>query len=127
MTKPKLKQEFYKQLSLGKTALKLKDYSEAFYHFENAHILGQKHLYRHTLSHLWMLLYGVKTKNSKEIIGQILRTLASILFTLVWIPVGNTGGANVSAIEPMPIRKELQKFLLNNASFLQGDRLLYEH
>lgn len=110
MTKLQLKQEFYNQIGFGKTALKQKSYSEAFYHFENAHILGQKHLYRHTISHLWLLLYGIKTRDLKEIIGQILRTIASIFFTLVWIPVGNTGGANVSAIKPMPIRNELKKY-----------------
>ncbi|WP_256259859.1 DUF3703 domain-containing protein [Winogradskyella luteola] len=106
----KLKQEFYHQLDLAKAELKLKNYSKSFYHLESAHILGQNHIARHTVSHLWMLYYGIKTKNVKEITGQILRILASLLFTLIWVPFGNTGGSNVSAIKPMPIRKELQKF-----------------
>ncbi|MGB1230849.1 MAG: DUF3703 domain-containing protein [Winogradskyella sp.] len=110
MTKHPLKQEFYNQLNLGKNELKRNNYSTAFYHFENAHILGQKHLYRHTLSHLWMLFFGLKTKSVKEVFGQLFRLIASLLFTLIWVPVGNTGGANTSATKPMPIRKESQKF-----------------
>lgn len=105
-----LKSEFYKQLQLGKKALKSKDYKIVYYHFENAHILGQKHLGRHTLSHYWMFVFGIKTKNSKEIIGQVFRIIASILFTLIWVPKGNTGGTNISPIKPIPIRKELQKY-----------------
>ena len=110
MTNLLLKSEFYKQLQLGKKALKRRAYKTSFYHFENAHILGQKHLFRHTTSHYWMLIYGFKTKNSKEIIGQIVRILASLLFTLIWVPKGNTGGTNISPIKKMPIRKELKNY-----------------
>lgn len=105
-----LKIEFYKQLNLGKQLLKEKKYQESFYHLENAHVLGQKHLFRHTLSHYWMFILGIKSKNRKEIVGQILRIIASILFTLIWVPSGNTGGANISPIKIIPIRKELKKY-----------------
>jgi hypothetical protein len=107
-----LKTQFYLQLQLGKIALKTTDHQSAFYHFENAHILGQKHVWRHTLSHYWMFVYGIKTKDIKEIIGQIFRMIASLIFTLIWVPLGNTGGTNISPIKPIPIRKELQKYFL---------------
>jgi hypothetical protein len=110
MTHQLLKSEFYKQLQLGKEALKKKKYSVSFYHLENAHILGQQHLFRHTLSHYWMFVFGIKTINTKETIGQLSRIIASLLFTLIWVPKGNTGGANISPIKPIPIRKELQKY-----------------
>ena len=112
MMKKLLKIEFYNQLKLGKKALKKRDYQASFYHLENAHILGQKHLFRHTLSHYWMFIYAIKTKNLKEVIGQIFRIIASILFTLIWVPLGNTGGSNISPIKPIPIRKELKKYFL---------------
>ena len=110
MSNQLLKTEFYQQLQLGKAALKLKDNAIAFYHFENAHILGQKHVWRHTISHYWMFKFGIKTKKTKEIIGQIFRIIASLLFTLIWVPKGNTGGTNISPIKVIPIRKELQKY-----------------
>ena len=112
MSHQQLKAEFSHQLQLGTTALKTKDYQLAFYHLENAHILGQKHVWRHTLSHYWMFIYGIKTKNIKEIIGQVFRIIASLIFTLIWVPLGNTGGTNISPIKPIPIRKELQKYFL---------------
>ncbi|NVK53304.1 MAG: DUF3703 domain-containing protein [Flavobacteriaceae bacterium] len=57
-----------------------------------------------------MLIFGLKTKNTKEIVGQVFRILASLLFTLIWVPTGNTGGSNISPIKPIPIRKEIQKY-----------------
>ncbi len=110
MSKKIFKEEFYKQLRLGRIVLKEKKYKTSFYHFENAHILGQKHLIRHTISHYWMFVFGLQTKNSKEIFGQILRIIASLLFTLVWVPKGNTGGTNISPIKKIPIREELKKY-----------------
>lgn len=110
MTNQLLKTEFYKQLEKGKEALRKKEYSTSFYHFENAHILGQQHLWRHTISHYWMFVFGIKTNNFKEIIGQVFRIIASLLFTFIWVPAGNTGGTNISPIKPIPIRKELHKY-----------------
>ncbi|KGL58697.1 DUF3703 domain-containing protein [Polaribacter sp. Hel1_85] len=110
MTQQLLRSEYHKHLELGKKLMKIKDYKTAFYHFENAHILGQKHLWKHTVSHYWMLILGIKTKNSKEIVGQIFRILASLLFTLIWVPKGNTGGTNISSMKEIPIRKELKQY-----------------
>jgi hypothetical protein len=105
-----LRTAFYHQLKLGRKALKNDALKIAFYHFENAHILGQKHLIRHTVSHYWMLIFGIRYRKVKEIIGQVVRIIASLLFTLVWVPKGNTGGTNISPIKIMPIRKELKKY-----------------
>ncbi len=104
------KTEFYIQLNQGKYLLKNKQFEHAFYHFENAHILGQKNIYRHTLSHLWMLIFALKTENLKECIGQCFRILASIIFTSFWVPKGNSGGTNISSVKSIPIRKELKKY-----------------
>jgi hypothetical protein len=37
--------------------------------------------------------------------------LAAALFSRLWVPVGNTGGANVSAFRPMPVPEDLQRLL----------------
>ena len=110
MTRQERKKEYYNQLIIAKKTLKNNRFKVSFYHLENTHVLGQKHLYRHTLSHCWMFIYGVKTTNIKEMVGQFTRILAAILFTNIWIPKGNTGGSNISPIKPMLIRKELQKY-----------------
>ncbi len=105
-----LKTAFYDQLKLGKEALKNNNFEASFFYLENAHILGQKHIVRHTISHYWMLIFGIKSKSIKEVFGQFIRIIASLLFTLIWVPKGNTGGTNISPIKIMPIRKELKKY-----------------
>ncbi len=112
MTKLQRKEEFYNQLQLAKETLKDNRFEVSFYHLENAHILGQKHLYRHTLSHVKMFTFGLKTKNAKEVFGQITRIIASVFFTNIWVPKGNTGGVNISPIKPIPVREELKKYFL---------------
>ena len=105
-----LKKGFYYQLNLGKKALLKNDFKASFYHFENAHVLGQKHIIRHTISHYYMLIFGIKTNSFKEIIGQVFRIIAALLFTFIWVPRGNTGGSNSSPIKIMPIRTALKKY-----------------
>ena len=55
-----------------------------------------------------MLLFGFKTKNTKEIIGQIPRLLVGGVKSFVGnIPIGNTGGANVPPLQQMEIPEDL--------------------
>jgi hypothetical protein len=55
-----------------------------------------------------MLEFGIKTKNTQEIIGQIPRLLVGGVKSFVGnIPLGNTGGANVPPLQPMEIPEDL--------------------
>ena len=59
-----------------------------------------------------MLKIGFGRKDIREIFGQIIRMIAVFPASLFgWVPVGNTGGANVSALKPMPIPHDLALFL----------------
>jgi hypothetical protein len=85
---------------------------EAWSHLENAHILGQSFPIEHTYTHWLMLKFGFKIKDRKEILGQIPRLLVGGVKSFVGkIPVGNTGGANVSALRPMEIPEHLKEIL----------------
>ena len=60
--------------------------------------------------HWMMLSFGIRIKNTREIIGQIPRLLVGGVKSFVGhIPVGNTGGANVPPLRPMEIPKDLQE------------------
>lgn len=83
----------------------------AFYHLERAHILGQSYIIPHTKSHWWMLKIGFRQRNFREMLGQVTRIIASIVFSKIWVPLGNTGGANVNPLKPMPIPDDLKNFL----------------
>ena len=84
---------------------------EAFHHLEAAHVLGQSFTFAHVRAHWWMLRIGWKRRDSTEIRGQFGRILAALIFSRIWVPLGNTGGANVHPLKPMPIPEELQALL----------------
>lgn len=99
------------ELDAGNTALAAGDLAEAFRHFERAHILGQRRTRLHVRAHIAMLRVGWRRRDRKEILGQLKRIVAATLFSRIWVPEGNTGGANVSALEPMPIPEDLEHIL----------------
>lgn len=87
--------------------------NNAWRHLERAHILGQKYPYAHTFVHWKMLSFGLKIKSGKEVFGQLPRLFFGGVKSFVGkIPVGNPGGANVSALKSFPIEKDLQDIFL---------------
>jgi len=61
-----------------------------------------------------MLLFGIKIKDTKEVIGQIPRLLVGGVKSFVGkIPVGNTGGANVPPLKVMEIPNDLKQIINN--------------
>lgn len=83
----------------------------AFHHLERAHILGQRHTRQHVHVHWLMLRLGASTGAWREVIGQATRLVAAAVFSQLWVPIGNTGRANVSALEPMAIPDDLLPLL----------------
>ena len=79
-----------------------------FTHLERAHILSQYSTRDHVRVHIAMLRWGVQQQDLREILGQIVRIIAAATKTAFgFVPVGNTGGANVSPIRPMPLPDDL--------------------
>jgi len=88
------------------------DTDAAFRHLERAHVLGQASTYQHTRVHWLMLKHGVRQRDGKEIAGQVLRIGGAATKTPLGIyPKGNTGGANVNPLKPMPIEPDLAEIL----------------
>lgn len=84
----------------------------AFRHLERAHVLGQGSTYHHTRVHWLMLKHGIKMRDVREAAGQMLRVAGAATKTPLGIyPAGNTGGANVSPIKPMPVPEDLAEIL----------------
>lgn len=107
-----LVQFYQKELMDARNEFKLEHYQQSWRHLERAHILGQPYPYSHSLVHWKMLIFGFKTKNLKEIIGQIPRLLIGGIKSFVGqIPVGNTGGANVPPLRPMEIPEDLMQII----------------
>jgi hypothetical protein len=75
-------------------------------------VLGQRYVRPHTRAHWEMLRLALRLRDRREVAGQLGRlAVAPIASALGVLPLGNTGGANVSATAPMPIPPELQRLL----------------
>ncbi len=103
---------FDKEIQLYRDRLSENRLTEAWSHLERAHILGQSYPIEHTYAHWLMLKFGIRIKDRKEIIGQIPRLMIGGVKSFVGkIPVGNSGGASVSALKPMEIPSDLKEIL----------------
>ena len=101
--------EAYKQeVGLAGQALRRDDFEGVFRHLERAHVLAQRMTGRHTFIHWRMLIAGLRRGDVREVVGQVPRIVASILFSRLWVPRGNTGRSRVSAFKPMPVPRDLQ-------------------
>lgn len=99
---------YEKEISLARLALMSRDFDTCFAHLERAHVLSQRMTIRHTHVHGLMLVAGMRRRDFREVVGQVPRMLASILFSRLWVPRGNTGRARVSALKPMPVPEDLR-------------------
>lgn len=83
----------------------------AFHHLERAHILSQRYTLAHVRVHGLMFRHAWRHGLWREVVGQSVRLPAALLFSKIWVPLGNTGGANVSALKPMPLPDDLKALL----------------
>jgi hypothetical protein len=113
---PKSLQPFYEsELQIAKDNFTKNYLQVSWHHLERAHILSQPYPLSHTYVHWQMLQFGIKTKNTKEVIGQIPRLLIGGIKSFVGkVPVGNTGGANVPPLKPMEIPDDLKVIIEKN-------------
>ncbi len=95
------------ELDKAKQAADNRDASGAFRHLENAHVLGQESTYWHVVVHWLMLIWGIRQRNGREVVGQLIRIVGAAALTAIkGVPIGNTGGSNVSPIKPLPVSSE---------------------
>lgn len=102
----------YVQSELDAAATSKADAAESFRRLERAHVMSQTSTREHVRVHWHMLIWGLRQRDGKEIAGQILRIAGAATKTAFgWVPIGNTGGANVSPLKPMPVPQDLAAIL----------------
>lgn len=102
---------FNQEMSRAKAHFEKEELDKTFYHLERAHILGQRFIIPHTISHLWMLRVGFKKRDLGEVAGQLFRVVTGVIGSALGIlPVGNTGASAVSPFRPMEIPDDLKRF-----------------
>ena len=96
------------ELNAAQVAEQAGELQAAFRHLERAHILGQGSTVQHVRVHLRLLFWGLRYRDTREVLGQVVRLIGATTKTWVGlIPHGNTGGANVSAFKSIPIPEDL--------------------
>ena len=112
---PTLKSAFDAEMQCARQALAGDSLAQAFAHLERAHVLGQWYVGPHVLTHWYMLRIGWRRRDLREILGQLLRIPGGAIGSAIGrVPRGNTGGANVSAVRPLPIPPDLRELLIHD-------------
>lgn len=80
----------------------------AWRHLERAHIVAQTRLWPHCRSHWKMLMFAAGLRDWREGGGQLVRLLLAPVGNLTgFLPLGNTGRADVSAFARAEIPPDL--------------------
>ena len=113
----RLRQAWSDERAAAADARRLGDLSGEWKHLERAHILSQPMAVPHVRTHIAMLGAALRRRDRREVLGQLLRLVVAGPGSLTGrYPVGNTGGADVSALAPMPIPEDLRPFLMQTTS-----------
>lgn len=88
------------------------NFEESWHHLERAHVVAQDRLGPHCVSHWRMLELAWRTRDWRELLGQIFRlSLAPIGNITGRLPIGNSGRSNVSPFARMEIEPEISRVL----------------
>lgn len=88
------------------------NFEESWHHLERAHEVAQDRLGPHCVSHWRMLELAWRTRDWRELLGQIFRlSLAPIGNITGSLPIGNSGRSNISAFARVEIEPEISRVL----------------
>ncbi len=112
---------FDREISLGKELIASGNLEHAFKHLERAHVLGQLSVGPHARAHWLMLNLELRRWGIGAALGQTVRLLLGVLGSAVGVvPVGNTGGTDISMFRRLPIAPELQAIIDGSTSDPEG-------
>jgi hypothetical protein len=112
-----LRDAWHAERSAARSARAAGDRAGEWHHLERAHILSQALAGLHLKTHAAMLAAAGRRRDGREVAGQLLRLVLAAPGSLTGrYPVGNTGGADVSAFRPMPIPDDLRALLATGAA-----------
>ncbi|MFN3585939.1 MAG: DUF3703 domain-containing protein [Moraxellaceae bacterium] len=82
----------------------------------SAHVIGQAHVGPHVQTHWEMLKIEWQRRRLRAVAGQAVRIVLGGLGSAVGvIPVGNTGGSDISMFKRLPVAPELQAVIDGNS------------
>ena len=111
-SRSRLRAAWATELDAARAARSSGDTSAEWTHLERAHILSQPIAGAHVRTHMAMLATALRRHDRHELVGQLFRIVVAAPGSITGkYPVGNTGGADVSAFQPMTIPDDLRPLL----------------
>jgi len=108
----KLQNAFDAEMTAAVELYRAGDLAQAIFHLETAHVLGQLYVMPHVATHYWMLKIGLKRRSVNEVVGQLIRIVLGVVGSAVGrVPVGNTGGTNISMFRRLPIDPRIKQLV----------------
>ena len=109
---PALKSAFEREMAEARRLYRDGRTDQAFKHLETAHVLGQRYIVPHIRSHWLMLEIGLRRRSVPEVFGQTIRIVFGALGSAIGVvPIGNTGGADISMFKRLPIASDIARVL----------------
>lgn len=103
---------YEKEIALAKQHIARDELRQGYFHLERAHVIGQAFVVPHARSHWLMLKVEFRRKRPCAALGQALRIVLGVLGSAIGVvPVGNTGGSDISMFKRLPIAPELQSII----------------
>lgn len=107
-----LRDTFEDEMTAAVRHLEKRRLAPAFFHAQRAHVLGQKYVMPHVRTHWLMLRIGFARRAPGEIGGQLARILLGVIGSAIGrVPVGNTGGCDISMFQRLPVDPALSKII----------------
>jgi hypothetical protein len=114
---PRQRHEFDREIALGREFLARDDLAGAFWHLERAHVIGQTFVGAHAKAHWLMVKLELRRRRFAAVYGQAVRLVLGIIGSTVGVvPVGNTGGTDISMFKRMPIPPDLKEIIDGHAN-----------
>ncbi|MGQ0384521.1 MAG: DUF3703 domain-containing protein [Gammaproteobacteria bacterium] len=106
------RQAFDREIALGREFAASGDPERGFRHLERAHIIGQTFVGAHARSHWLMLILEVRRTRVGAACGQAVRLVLGVIGSAIGVvPIGNTGGTDISMFKRLPIAPDLQAII----------------
>jgi hypothetical protein len=112
MVKTRRRLAFDREIALGRELIAAGDLERAFKHLERAHVIGQTFVSEHTKAHWLMFALEIRRRRVAAVCGQAIRLVLGVVGSAIGVvPVGNTGGTDISMFKRLPIPPELQAII----------------
>jgi hypothetical protein len=113
----KRRQAFDREIALGRHLIAVGDLERAFQHLERAHVIGQSFVGAHAKTHWLMFMLEIRRRRVAAAFGQAVRIVLGVIGSAVGVvPIGNTGGTDISMFKRLPIAPELQEIIDGTSS-----------